>query len=150
MEHSQSWEANTSSASQETPCTSSPHSQQPFTCPCPEPDKSSPCFSHPTSRRSTLILSSYLRLALPSGRVLSPELYMHLSFPHVCYMFCHLSYLDLITRILFGVECRAYSSFLCCLLHSSVTSSLIGQHFLNTLFSQTLSLRSSLNVRDQV
>jgi hypothetical protein len=36
-------------------------------CPYPEPDWSSPCPPHPTSRRSILILSSHLRLGLPSG-----------------------------------------------------------------------------------
>ena len=43
-----------------------PHSHVPTTCHCPEPDKSSP-FPHPTSWRSILILSSHLRLGLPSG-----------------------------------------------------------------------------------
>jgi hypothetical protein len=42
-----------------------PHSQAPATCPYPEPAQSSP-HAHPTSRRSVLI-SSHLRLGLPSG-----------------------------------------------------------------------------------
>jgi hypothetical protein len=37
-------------------------SQEPSTGPYPEPDK-----SHPISRRSILILSTHLRLGLPSG-----------------------------------------------------------------------------------
>jgi hypothetical protein len=45
---------------------SSPYSQQPATCPYPEPDRSRLC-PHPTSRRSILVLSSHLRLGLPSG-----------------------------------------------------------------------------------
>ena len=36
-----------------------PHSQEPAICPYTEPDRSSPC-PHPTSQRSTLILSSHL------------------------------------------------------------------------------------------
>jgi hypothetical protein len=40
------------------------HSQRPTTCPYPEPDQ----FPHPTSWRSTLILSSCLRVCLPSGK----------------------------------------------------------------------------------
>jgi len=37
------------------------------------------------------------------------------------------------------------------ILHSPVTSSLLGSHILlNTFFSDTLSLRSSLNVSDQI
>jgi hypothetical protein len=43
-----------------------PHSQAPATCPYPAPDKSSPC-PHFTSWRSILILSSHIRLGLPSG-----------------------------------------------------------------------------------
>ena len=43
-----------------------PHSQEPATCPYPEPNRSSWC-PHPTSLRATLILSSHLRLGLPSG-----------------------------------------------------------------------------------
>jgi hypothetical protein len=50
-----------------------------------------------------------------------------------------------------GEEYRSISSSLCNLLHSPVTSSLLGSNILlNTLFSNTLSLRSSLNVSDQV
>jgi hypothetical protein len=41
-----------------------PNSQELSTCSYPEPDITSP---HPTSPRSILILSTHLRLALPSG-----------------------------------------------------------------------------------
>ena len=48
-------------------------------------------------------------------------------------------------------EYRSLSSSLCNLLYSPVTSSLLGPNtLLNTLFSNTLSLRSSLSARDQV
>ena len=43
-----------------------PHSQVPATCPYPEPARSSPYPPHPISWRSILILSSNLRLGLPS------------------------------------------------------------------------------------
>jgi hypothetical protein len=46
---------------------------------------------------------------------------------------------------------RSWSSSLCNLLHSPHTSSLLHPNiYLSTLFPNTLSLRSSLNVRDHV
>jgi hypothetical protein len=48
------------------PESSLPHSQEPDTYTYPEADQFRPC-SHPTSWSSSLILSSNLRLVLPSG-----------------------------------------------------------------------------------
>src|SRR5215510_4205476 len=63
----------------------------------------------------------------------------------------HLILLDLTTRTLLGEEYRSFSSSLCNFLHSLFISSLLGPNtLLNTLFSNTLSLCSSLNVSDQV
>jgi hypothetical protein len=45
---------------------SSPFTQEPATCPYPDPDQSNPC-PHPTSWWSILIFSSHLCLGLPSG-----------------------------------------------------------------------------------
>ena len=60
-------------------------------------------------------------------------------------------HLDFTTRTILGKEYRSLSPSLCNFLHSPVTSSLLGPNtLLNTLFSNTLSLRSSLNVSDQV
>jgi hypothetical protein len=57
----------------------------------------------------------------------------------------------LITRMIFGEEYRLLSSSLFRLPHSPVTSSLLGSNILfSTLFSDTLRLRSSLNVSDHV
>ena len=59
--------------------------------------------------------------------------------------------LYLIARNIFGEQYRSLSSSLCSFLHSPVTSSLLGPNILlSTLFSNTLSLRSSFNVSDQV
>ena len=63
----------------------------------------------------------------------------------------HLILLDFTIRTIFGKKYRSLSSSLCNFLHSPVTSSLLGPNTLiNTLFSNTLSLCSSLNVSDQV
>ena len=63
----------------------------------------------------------------------------------------HLILLDFTTRTIFGKQYRSLSSSLCIFLHSPVTSFLLCPNtLLNTLFSNTLSLRSSLNVSDQV
>ena len=63
----------------------------------------------------------------------------------------HLILLDLSTRTILGEEYRSLSSSLCSFLHSFVTSSLLAPNILlNTLFSNTLSLRPSRNVSDQV
>jgi len=63
----------------------------------------------------------------------------------------HLILLDFITRTTFGEQYRSLSSSLCSFLHSPVTSALLDPNIpLNTLLSNTLSLRSSLNVSDQV
>ena len=63
----------------------------------------------------------------------------------------HLILLDFINRTILGEQYRSLSSSLCNFLHSPVTPSLLGPNILlNTLFSNTLSLCSSLNVRDEV
>jgi hypothetical protein len=63
----------------------------------------------------------------------------------------HLFRLDFITRIKFCEEYRSLIFSLCSFLHSHVTSSLLFPNILlSTLFSNTLSLCSSLIVSDQV
>jgi len=69
---------------------------------------------------------------------------------HTCYML-RPPHLDFITRMIFGEEYRSPSSSLCRFLHSPITSSLLCPNILlNILFSNTLSLRSPLNVSDRV
>ena len=63
----------------------------------------------------------------------------------------YLNLLDFITRTILGEEYKSFSSSLCILLHSPVTSSLLGPNILlNTMFSNTLGFLSSRNVSDQV
>jgi hypothetical protein len=75
-----------------------------------------------------------------------------LSFlPHTCYMPLPFHYFDLITRTILGEEYRSWSPSLRSFLHSPVNSSLLDANILpNSLFSNTLSLCSSLNRSDQV
>jgi hypothetical protein len=62
----------------------------------------------------------------------------------------HIIIVDLIILIIFGEQYKSRSSSLCSFLHPPVTSSLFGRNILlSTLFTDTLSLCSSLNVRDQ-
>ena len=89
---------------------------------------------HPTSWRSILILSTHLRLGLPSGlfplRIPLQDPIHTLSSTTCATCPAHLILLDFITRTILGEEYKSFSSSLCNILHSPVTSSLLGPNIL--------------------
>ena len=156
MQQSPSWEPNRISASQEIPrilwepkvhyCI--------HKCPPPVPILSQLNPVHTptsTSQRSILILSSHLSLGLFPPGFPTKTLCTPVPSPILGTCPAHLILLDFITRIVLGEDYRPLSSSSCSFLNSPVTSTLLGPNILlNTLFSNTLSLHSSLNVSDQV
>jgi hypothetical protein len=139
MQHSSSWEANRFAASQEIPrILWNPnvhyrvHKWPPSAPSWASSIQSIP--QHITSWRSILILSSHLRLGLPSGLPLSgfPTKTPYTPLPSPiratwpAHVICH----DFITRTILGERYKSLSSSLCSFLRSPSTSSLLGPYIL--------------------
>ena len=159
MEQSPSWEANQFTVSQEIPGISRNPNVHYRMHMCRKPvsilSQIDPVDApHLTSWTSILILSYHLRLRLPSSLFHSdlPTKILHSPLlspiPATCPI--NLILLNFITQTILGEDYRSLSSSLCGFLHSPFTSSLLGPNILlSNLFSNTRSLRSSLNVSDQ-
>jgi hypothetical protein len=118
------------------------HSQVPTTCPYFEPARSSP---HPH------FLKLHRNIILSSAPGFPRQKPVHTSSPHTRYMPhpSHSSWFYHSHDIWWRVQIIKF--LICIFLHSSITSSLLDPNIiLNTLFSNTPSLRSSLNVSEQV
>ena len=101
-----------------------------------------PNIIHPSMLRSP---QWSLSLRFPHQDPIRPPL-----LPHTRHMPCPSHISRFYHRTILGEEYKSLSSLLCSLLHSPVTSSLLGPNILlNTIFSNTISFLSSLNVSDQ-
>ena len=132
-----------------------PHSQVPANRPYPEPARSSlyphiPLPEDPSECYPPIYAWVSLVVSLYTSGF--PTKILNKPFPSPVRATCpaRIILLDFITRTIFGKVYRSLSSSLYSFLHSPLTSSLLGPKILlNTLFSNTLSLCSSLIVRDQ-
>ena len=159
MEQIPSWEANSSSASQEIPRISWNPKVHYRIHKCPSPvsglSQINPLHaSNSTFFKCILIIYIYQCLWFPSGLLPSglptKILYIHLpAFLRATWP-DQLSVLNLITRKIFGWDYRPLSSSICILLHSPVFSPLLRPSiFLSTLLSSILSLCSLFIVSDR-
>ena len=118
-----------------------PSSEQPITCPYPQPDESS--HTHFNIVRKSMPRSSKWSSSI---RFLHKNPVYTSPLPHTCYMPRPPHSFNLITRIIFGEENRSLSSSLFSLRQLPVTSFILGPIvFLSSLFSNTLRVRNQIS-----
>ena len=158
MVQSPSWEANWFVASQEIPRISRnpkvhyrTHKRPPPVPILGQPNPVNILTSHLLEIHPNIIHPSTPRppqWSLSSGFP-TKTLYSTISSPIRATCPAHLILLDFNTRTILGEEYKSFSSSLCNLLHSPVTSSFLGRNILlNTIFSNILIFLSSLNVSE--
>ena len=158
MVHSPSWEANWFAVSQEIPRISRnpkvhyrTHKRPPLISILGQPNPVHIPTSHLLEIHTNIIHTSSPRSPQwsPSLRFPQQDPIHPLSSPICAICPAHLILLDFITRTILGEQYKSFSSSLCNLLHSPVTSSLLGPNILlNIVFSNTLSFLSSRNKGD--
>ena len=109
-----------------------PYSQVPATCPFPEPARSSPYLHIPLPKDPSYYyppIYVWVFQAVSFPQVSQPKPCMHFSsLLYVLHALPITLFYYLITQIIFGEQYRSLSSSLCSFLHSSVTSSPLGQN----------------------
>jgi len=155
---SPSWESNWSAASEETPCISRNPKVHYRTHKRPPP-VSNLGQPNPVHIHTFHFLEVHLNIIRPttprspqwppSLRLLHQEPVHAPTFTHTRHMPSPSHSSWFYRRTILGEEYKSFSSLLCIILHSPITSSLLGPNiFLNTLFSNTLSFQRLVN--DQV
>ena len=151
MVQSPSWETNWFAASQEFPRISrNPKVHYRTHKPPPTvPILGQPNPVHIPTSNLLEIHPNIMYPSTPRSPLWSLSLYTPLSSPIRATFPAHLILFYFVTRSLLGEEYKSFIFSLCNLLHSPVTSSLLGPNILlNTMFSNILSFLSSRNIND--
>jgi hypothetical protein len=115
----------------------------------PGPSQMNPVHTLP-SYKIILILSSHIRVGLPSAPFHSRYSYLNFVCTFLSSELHAVPIASVFDHAMCGEEYELWSSLLCSFRQPPVTSSLLSRNILSTLFSKTLSLCPSSNVRHQV